>query len=132
MGSYLLDTDAIIDYLMGIAGSVSLVDDLQARGDFLSVCDVVIAEVFAGLRPEHRDRANVLLTSCYFLETSVAAARQAGEWRYTYARRGIALSTTDVLIAATAHAHHATIVTGNAAHYPMGELSILPLPRAKP
>lgn len=67
-----------------------------------------------------------------FLPTSPAIAQQAGTWRYDFARRGLQLSTTDTLVAATAHAHGATIVTGNASDYPMSEIALLLLERAKP
>ena len=132
MARYLLDTDAIIDYLFGIPASVALIQGLHERGDTLCVCDVVIAEVHAGLRPQHREAAEKLLSACTFLPTSVAIARQAGTWRYDFARRGIQLATTDTLVAATAHGHGATIVTGNIKDDPMQEISLLPLERAKP
>ena len=70
MGYYLLDTDAVIDYLAGIPGSVSLIQSLHNRGESLCVSDVVIAEVYAGLRPQHRDKARKLLMACSFLSTS--------------------------------------------------------------
>ena len=132
MGRYLLDTDAVIDYLLGIPSSVSLIQDLHERDDVLCVCDVVVAEVYAGLRPQHRAAAEQLLSACSFLPTSVGIAERAGSWRYDYARQGVTLSTTDALVAATAHAHDATIVTGNVKDYPMRELALLPLERAKP
>ncbi|MCL5264177.1 MAG: PIN domain-containing protein [Chloroflexi bacterium] len=127
----MLDTDAVIDYLAGIPASVSLIQSLHNRGEYLCVSDVVIAEVYAGLRPQHRVVARKLLMSCSFLSTGPEDAQQAGEWRYKNARRGITLSTTDVLVAATAHAHQATIVTGNVDDYPMDEVSLFPLPRVK-
>jgi predicted nucleic acid-binding protein len=126
---YLLDTDAIIDYLFGIPSSVTLIQDLHQRGDTLCVCDVVIAEVFAGLRPPHREAAERLLAACLFLPPSPAIAQQAGTWRYEFARRGLQLATTDTLIAATADAHGATVVTGNTKDYPMPEVELLPLER---
>ncbi len=132
MALYLLDTDAIIDYLLGFPSSVSLVQGLHERGDTLCVCDVVTAEVYAGLRPQHREVAEKLLAACAFLPTSLAIAQQAGTWRYDFARKGVTLSTTDTLVAATAHAHGATIVTGNTKDYPMPEIALLSLERAKP
>ena len=129
MARFLLDTDAVIDYLRGFPGSVALLRDLHQRGDLLCICDVVIAEVYTGLGPRDRTKAEDLLDTCQFLHTSREAAKQAGEWRYFYARQGITLSTADALVAATAHAHAATIVTGNMDDYPMKEASKLPLPR---
>jgi predicted nucleic acid-binding protein len=129
MARFLLDTDAIIDYLFGIPTTVALIQDLHHRGETLCVCDVVIAEVYAGLRSQHREAAEQLLSACTFLPTSPTIAQQAGRWRYDFARRGIQLATTDTLVAATAHAHEATIVTGNTKDYPMPELTLLPLER---
>jgi predicted nucleic acid-binding protein len=126
---YLLDTDAVIDYLHGVDTTESLIQSLFARGDTLGLCAVVIAEVCAGLRPADREPVLRFLYACKFLPAAPDTARQAGEWRYRHARAGITISTTDALIAATAHAHQATIVTGNVADYPMSEISVLPLPR---
>lgn len=128
MARYLLDTDAVIDYLSGVPSSVSLIRDLHGGGDLLCVCDVVIAEVYAGLHPQDQEKARAILDACHFLGSSPDIARQAGQWRYAYARQGVTLSITDALVAATAHAHQATIVTGNTTDYPMEEA--LPLPRA--
>jgi predicted nucleic acid-binding protein len=89
----------------------------------------VVVEVISGLTPEETLRARPLLEACLYLGASFPAAALAGAWRYQFARRGITISTTDALIAATALAHNATLITGNARHYPMPELSMLPLPR---
>lgn len=131
MSSYLLDTDAVIDYLIGIPATVSLIQGLHADGEVLGVCAVVLAEVYSGLRPRDHTKAHPLLSALQFLPTSPEAAQQAGRWRYAYVRRGRPLATTDVLVAATAAEHGATIVTGNRADYPMPELSVLPLPRVR-
>lgn len=128
MERFLLDSDAVIDYLRNVRDSIALIRQLHRRGDLCS-CDVVLAEVYGGLHPRDRARARRFLNSLSFLPTSSAAAQQAGEWRYQYARQGRALSTTDALIAATAHQHGASLVTGNRGHYPMGEISLVGLPR---
>jgi predicted nucleic acid-binding protein len=126
---YLLDSDCLIDYLTGVPASVSLVRRLFNEGEQLCLCEVVIAEVWAGLRDTGESEALALTQAMDFLLTSPEIARQAGRWRFEYARRGIALSTTDVLVAATAIAHNATLITGNVRHFPMPELSLLSLPR---
>jgi predicted nucleic acid-binding protein len=128
---YLLDSDAVIDYLRGIADSLVVIRGLGDAGDLLCVCDVVLAEVYSGLRPEDRSSAGVLLDTLHYLPTSPEAARQAGEWRYHYARRGVVLPATDILIAATAHAHQASVLTGNTDDYPMPEVSLRQLPRRR-
>jgi len=129
MSRYLLDSDAVINYLRGIVESVTFIQELHGRGEDLCVCDIVIAEVFSGLLPEHREAGERLLSACTFLPTSPAIAQQAGQWRYDFARRGITLATTDTLVAATAAANGATIVTSNVKDYPMPDLPVVPLPR---
>lgn len=130
MALYLLDSNAVIDYFLGIPASVAMVDALYDEGHFLCVCDVVVAEVFSGLNPRDRERSQRFIERCRFLETDLEAAVLAGEWRYAYSREGISLTTTDVLIAATAYFHRATLVTANLRHFTMPEVTVLPLPRA--
>lgn len=131
MGLYLLDTDAVIDYLVGFAPSVDLIRSIHTSGNDLGVCDVVVAEVYSGLRPEDRERTAALLEALQLLTTAADASHRAGEWRYSYARRGMTLATSDVLVAAAALAHGANLVTGNAASYPMAEVEVVPLPRRR-
>jgi hypothetical protein len=88
-----------------------------------------LAEVYAGLPPYPGIAAEQFLVDLNFLPSSRSAGRRAGEWRYLYARRGFKLPNYDTLIAATAEEHDATLVTGNRRHYPMPEVSLLPLPR---
>ncbi|MCC7022165.1 MAG: type II toxin-antitoxin system VapC family toxin [Thermomicrobiales bacterium] len=129
MPRYLLDTDAVIDFFKGVASTVELVDRLYRQDDALCTCGVVIAEVYTGLSPRERAEAELFLASMRFLSTSLATARQAGLWRYEFARRGRQLSATDCLIAATAREHRAMLITGNTSHYPMPGVTVLPLPR---
>jgi predicted nucleic acid-binding protein len=126
---YLLDADAVIDYLNQIPASKEIIDSIVARGDAIGTCEVVLAEVYAGLRPEDEASQADFLESLLFLSGNVDVAILAGRWRYRSARQGRPLTTNDVLIAATAHEHRATVVTANVGDYPMPEVSVLPLPR---
>lgn len=129
MTLYLLDTDAVIDFFKGFPSTVELIQHLFQQGETLCTCAVVMAEMYAGLNPSERGRGQELLGSLRFFATSPGAARQAGLWRYAFARQGVQLATTDCLIAAVAHEWRATLVTGNTNHYPMSELRRMPLPR---
>lgn len=126
---YLLDTDAVIDFFKGFPSTVELIQNLFRQSETLCTCAVVVAEVYAGLNPSERERGQELLGSLRFFPTSPEAAAQAGLWRYAFARQGVPLATTDCLIAAIAHAHRATLITGNTDDYPMPELRRMPLPR---
>jgi tRNA(fMet)-specific endonuclease VapC len=129
MTLHLLDADAAIDYLYGISASVALLDGLTRGGNILCSSAVTIGEVHSGLYPHEQQRGNAYLSGLHFLPTSAGAARQAGQWRFSFARRGITLSITDCLVAATALEHQAVVITGNLRHYPMPEITVLPLPR---
>lgn len=129
MAHFLLDSDALADFLNDWPATVALVLQLLSDDQALCTCDVVLAEVFAGIRPDAPPDGIAFVNSLQFLPISREFARQAGAWRYMYARQGIQLPATDMLIAATAIEHNATLVTGNLRHYPMPELSLLPLPR---
>jgi predicted nucleic acid-binding protein len=132
MASILIDSDMLIDYLRGEPNIVALLQQLEAFGDRLCTCDIVITEVESGLNPTQSSAARVLMSSLVVLERNVAASRQAGRWRYDYARRGITLSTPDALIAATAFSHGAGILTRNVSHFPMPELTVLRGPTRPP
>ncbi len=129
MTRYVLDTDAVIDLFKGFQPTVQLIERLDQQGESMCLCSVVIAEVYAGLYPHEREQAQQLMDSMQVLLTSAEAARQAGLWRFGFARQGRQLTTTDCLIAATANEHHATLVTGNLNDFPMPEVTRLPLPR---
>ncbi len=131
MARYLLDADVVIDWLLGFPSSVALVKDLHERGESLCTSAVVVAEIHSGVRPAEAGVADAFLESCTYLPAGYEDARQAGRWRHEFAQRGIALSTTDMLVAATALSHQATIVTGNVKDYPMEEVTVLPLPRPR-
>jgi predicted nucleic acid-binding protein len=78
MTRHLLDTDAVIDFYKGFPSTVELIRRLYRQGETLRVCDVVVAEVYAGLAPAARARGQELLGALSFLPTSLDIARQAG------------------------------------------------------
>jgi predicted nucleic acid-binding protein len=124
---YLIDTDVIIDYLNHLPAARSVLTELVSDGETLCTCDMVLAEVYSGLDVQAMPAASEFLDATEYLVTSPAIAKQAGSWRFSYALRGIQLATADVLIAATARAHRATVVTRNVRDYPIPELTLLSL-----
>jgi predicted nucleic acid-binding protein len=125
LSTYLLDSDVLFDVLKGIERAVRLLRSLRAQGHELAVMTVVIAEVFAGTPPELRDDIELFLGGFRSLPLSDQGARRAGEMRYDFDRLGRPLATTDLLIAATALEHGATLVTRNVRDYPIAELNVL-------
>ena len=129
MALFLLDSDAVIDWINEFLPSKALIDELVDRDEVLATCDVVLTEVYAGLGVEDEERSRSFLDSLLYLQTPRSAAEQAGRWRFANARRGFSFSAYDMLVAAIAAAHNATVVTGNVRDYPMADVSLLRLPR---
>ena len=92
------------------------------HGHRICVCCVNIAELYSGLSLEHGSQAKLLIDALEYCDATPDTARQAGVYRYEFARRGISLSVTDTLVAAIAKANDAIIVTANIRHYPMEDV----------
>ena len=85
-----------------------------------------LAEVYSGFDAQERiDNAPVIDRWLYY-ETTPAIAKEAGRYRYEFARIGTTLSATYSLIAAVAIANDATLITNNLRHFPMPEIRLLP------
>ena len=125
MSRYVLDTTALIDLSKGREPARSWIPAVMESDDELAVCAVNIAEFFAGLPPDRRATWDQFFAALPCWPISPGAARQAGIWRYDFARRGVTLSLPDTLIAAVAGEYSATIVTSNAKDYPMEGLALL-------
>lgn len=127
MARHLLDTTALIDYSKKREPAYSRIVALIAAEEDLGVCAVNVAEFYAGLRPEQRDQWAPLFSVLHYWEITRAAAQRAGVYRYTFARRGRAISTADALVVAVAVEVGATLITSNVKDFPMDDVQIFPL-----
>jgi predicted nucleic acid-binding protein len=128
MAKYLLDTTILIEHLRGRKEAVDLLTVLARQGHRLGLCCINVAELYSGLSHEERARADRLIDSLDFYDVTREVAKQAGQYRYDFARRGVTLSTADTLVAATAVAESATLVTANTKDFPMKEIDLLEHP----
>ena len=124
---YLLDTTALIDISKEIEPISSQIREWLAGPDEVGTCGVVVAEFFAGLRPNEQLPWITFIDRLAFWEITRPIAIQAGVFRYHHARLGETLSTTDTLIAAVAVGVGATLVTRNTKDFPMNEVSVIRL-----
>jgi predicted nucleic acid-binding protein len=97
---------------------------LVTRNDLLATTCVNLAEVEAGLRPRECRRAEVLLERLRFIPTDREAAHRAGRYQAEWARRGRTIQTPDALVAGTARAHGAALVTHNTSDFPMRDIRV--------
>ncbi len=118
-----LDTTVLIDYLRGRA-VVDRMTMLRRRGDVALTTAINVEEVVRGLRPDEEAAAGILFDGLGIVPLGRSEGRQAGEWRRTFARRGVTLSQADCLIAAAAQAVAGVLATGNPAHFPMSDVTL--------
>lgn len=123
----LVDTDVVIDYLRDQADAVAYLESL-AEPSLLSA--VTVAELYAGVREgEERAALNAFLTAFEIIPVDSAIATQGGLYRRDYGKsHNVGLA--DALIAASAEARQATVVTLNKKHFPMLTTVIVPYRKA--
>ena len=78
MALTLIDSDVLIDFVRGLPGVAMYFQQLQAGGDAMCTCDIVIAEVEAGLSSTQSSAAQPIIDNLVFLDRDASAARQAG------------------------------------------------------
>ena len=118
--TYLVDSDAVVDYLKGRQSAVSLLNALVAEG--LAISIITYGEVYEGVY-HGRDPATHEAAFQDFLEAvrvigvSRAVARRFARISGDLRSRGLIIPAADVLIAATALHHELTLVTRNVRHF---------------
>ena len=123
----LIDTDVLIDYSRRLANAAAFMRGLQTRP---VVSAVTISELYAGVR-EGRERSDLdaFAARSVIIDVDAQVAERAGLWLREY-RRSHNTGLADALIAATAEAQGARLVSLNRKHYPM--LADVLVPYAKP
>lgn len=93
-------------------------------GHVLGTSCVNLAEIEAGLRQRERRRARALLGRLRLLPTDREAAHRAGRYQADWRRRGRTIQTPDALVAGTARACGAVLVTHNVDDFPMRDVRV--------
>lgn len=120
---YILDTTFAIDVLRDQRVAVDRFERLFLSGDDAYVTDVVVCELATGARPEDEPGLWAFIRAVEFVQPGPEVAAVAGRWRGQARRRGFTISVPDALIAATADALEATVITRNARDF-----EVLPVP----
>ena len=124
MSLYLLDTTVLIDHLRGVSAVSERLLALLAGGHSLGTCCVNVAELERGVRAKERAAARHFVERLRYLDTTREAAGRAGRYQAEFESRGQTLQTADALIAGTARAHGAILLTANTRDFPMRDLRV--------
>jgi predicted nucleic acid-binding protein len=114
----------LIGHLRGDAAITGLLLDLLSAQHSLGTTCVNVAEVERGIRPREQRAANAWLNRLSFVETTREAAVGAGRHQAEFERRGRTLHTADALVAGTARAHGAILLTDNVRDFPMRDIRV--------
>ena len=118
---YLLDTNACIR-LMNQSSSNIIKHIQQHPPTEIALCSIVKAELLYGARHSKRVEANLQLLQRFFkpltsLNFDDRCAEEAGLIRADLAAQGKPIGPNDVLIAATARAYDAVLITHNTGEF---------------
>ena len=116
VGSILLDTDVLVDFLRGHGKAVALVNAHSAR---IMLSSIVVAELYAGVKGDAEQVALDNFVSLFrIVPVSAEIAKTGGLYKRDYGKsHGVGLA--DAILAATAEAENAELKTLNTKHYPM-------------
>jgi predicted nucleic acid-binding protein len=122
----LLDTNILIDVLRNRSDHRAVSADLVAHGHTLTTSAINVAEVYAGMRPHEAPETDRLLRSIESYPTTGTIARHARMLKFAYSQKGKTLSLPDMIVAATALTHSASLMTDNRKDFPLPDLTFVP------
>ncbi len=127
MTQLLIDTDVLIDYLRDRAEAVAYLESVTPP---LSVSAITVAELYAGVRDgDERLTLDQFVDSFQVIALDEKIAARAGLIRRDFGRsHGTGLA--DAIIAATAEAHDANLVTLNSKQFQMLKDVVTPYQRS--
>lgn len=120
----LLDSTFVIDHLRGEPEATDRLRRIFEDGDDPIVTEIVVCEVRAGLRADAERHLDAFLEPIEFVHPGIETAKTAGRWRAELHRLGRTLSLGDSLIAATADALGATVITRNVRDFALTTASV--------
>jgi hypothetical protein len=114
--SILLDTDVLVDFLLGNNKAVAFVNEFSSR---IILSPLVVAELYARAKGDEELAVLEKFVSIFrVVPITVEIAKSGGIYKRDFGRsHGVGLA--DAILAATADAERAKLKTLNVKHYPM-------------
>jgi predicted nucleic acid-binding protein len=120
--SCLVDTDVCIDFLREREYAKTLLGKWLAKG-LLSVSAVTHLEIYAGMRKGEEKATGAFLDLMVTMPVDEMIARSAGDIIRHLKSRGITMSPSDSIIAASALIMNVPLITNNISDYPVSAIS---------
>lgn len=124
MSDHILDTNILIRYLRKMSGYKDLLRETHLKG-WVYISAKTRLEIVRGMLEREREDTFNLLNSLETIQITSEIADVAGELIRTWRGRGIILSDSDALIAASALQNGLCLVTTNPRHFPMPEMTVM-------
>jgi len=124
MSEFLLDSNIIIDFLIGRKNAVLLLNNLKLMDPEPSTSSLCIAEVLLGAKDNEIEKTNLFLNSLKVYDLTRGIADLAGKHIRELRKKGITLNFIDALVASTCIANNLALVTYNIKHYNLSDLEI--------
>jgi predicted nucleic acid-binding protein len=115
----LLDTTVAIDHLRGTDSAVELLRRLVDAEETLLASEVVRFELLAGVRDDELEALEEFFSVLSWVPVDEGVSRTAGLLARKYRSAHSGVDDVDYLIAATALALDAELLTTNVRHFPM-------------
>lgn len=123
MSDYLLDSGILIRHLRDRRGYPELVDRLTDEAE-ACISAITRLEIVRGMQERERRETFDLLDSLETIPMTSEIADLAGELIRSWRARGAILGDADAVITASALHKNLALVTTNAHHFPMKELTL--------
>lgn len=115
----LLDTSVIVDHLRGYEPATARLAEWIAAGEPLAASECTRFELLAGTRADERDQIETVFGLLDWVPVGEEITRQAGTLAQSYRRSHSGIDAVDYLVAGTAQALDAELVTTNLRHFSM-------------
>jgi predicted nucleic acid-binding protein len=123
MARHLLDTDILIWVLRGKPQAVEFLRNLL-KDEVPAISSLAIYEIWAGARPAEESAISSFLSAFRIIDVNEEIAKQGAQYYRQFRNKGITLSSTDALVAATARMKQLILVTQNRRHFPMTDIEL--------
>ena len=115
----LLDTSVAVDHLRGFDPATSLLRSLVREGEPVGASELTRFELLVGVRPDEHATLERFFLALEWVSVTQEISRRAGVYARTYRCSHTGIGAVDYLIAATASALGADLLTSNVRHFPM-------------